>query len=69
MLATYAKGANPEGTFAPQDSSLRDFFVGAGLADRAAPPGFQYVSEYARTRWRTLKTYRPKPLGGFKDQF
>ena len=69
MLAGYAQGANPAGTFAMQDSSLRDFFVGAGLADRAPPPSFRDISDYARTRWRTIKTYRPKPLGGFKDQF
>ncbi len=69
MLSTYTQGCNPAGTFAAQDSSLRDFFVGAGLSDRAPPPGFQYVSDYARTRWRTVKTYRPKALSAFKDLF
>lgn len=69
MLDGYTKGCNPAGAFAAQDSSLRDFFVGAGLADRAPPPSFRDVSEYARTRWRTVKTYRPKALSAFKDQF
>jgi uncharacterized protein (DUF2235 family) len=69
MLSSYTRGCNPEGTFAPQDASLRDLFVGAGLSDRAPPPSFREVSEYARARWRTLAGYRPKPLSPFKDQF
>jgi len=69
MLTGYTSGCNPAGTFAKQDSSLRDFFVGAGLADRTPPPSFRDVSEYTRTRWRTIKTYRPKALSTFKDQF
>ncbi len=69
MLAGYAASADPAGPFAAQDSSFRDRLVGAGLSDRAPPPRFRDVSDYARARWRSVKTYRPKCLSLFKDQF
>ncbi|MGE0667959.1 MAG: DUF2235 domain-containing protein [Sphingomonadales bacterium] len=69
MLDTYTQGCNPAGRFAEQEGSIRNLLVGGGLSDRAPPPGFPSVSEYARARWRSVQAYRPRPLGGFSDQF
>ncbi len=69
LMAVYANSANASAPFADQVRSVADFLITiTGEEDRKGPENFLEISDAARTRWRSLKDYRPKPIARFADQ-
>jgi uncharacterized protein (DUF2235 family) len=69
LTRMYTNSADPTAPFAEQTRAISDFLITiTGEKDRDGPKEFREISDAARTRWRALKGYRPKPIEAFAQQ-